>query len=175
MISRRAKSRRLCDCRYFLALVLACIEKKQIQENCNIDIILFMVYNVCKRGDEMDILTIKEASLMWGISVRRINVLCNEGRIIGAKKIAGAWLLPKDSKKPADARIKAGKYTDWRNKSDMKSNDFESNLKNLKGTFAVESMAVSKEGIKNLKRIDSGKVSYTDVIEELKHKYMQRA
>ena len=57
----------------------------------------------------------------------------------------------------------------------MKSNDFESNLKNLKGTFAVESMAVSKEGIKNLKRIDSGKVSYTDVIEELKHKYMQRA
>lgn len=134
-----------------------------------------MVYNVCKRGDKMDILTIKEASLMWGISVRRINVLCNEGRIIGAKKIAGAWLLPKDSKKPADARIKAGKYTDWRNKSDMKSNDFESNLKNLKGTFAVESMAVSKEGIKNLKRIDSGKVSYTDVIEELKLKYMQRA
>ena len=51
----------------------------------------------------MDILTIKEASLMWGISVRRITVLCNEGRIIGAKKIAGAWLLPKDAKKPTDA------------------------------------------------------------------------
>ena len=49
-----------------------------------------------------------------------------------------------------------------------------SNLKNLKGTFAVESMTVSVEGIKNLKRIDSGKVSYTDVIEELKLKYTQR-
>ena len=48
-------------------------------------------------------------------------------------------------------------------------------LKNLKGTFAVESMTVSEESIKNLKRIDSGKVSYTDVIEELKLKYMQRA
>lgn len=119
-------------------------------------------------------LTIKEASLLWGISVRRITVLCNEGRIVGAKKIAGAWLLPKDAEKPADARIKSGKYTDWRNKTDMASNDFESNLKNLKGTFAVESMTVSEESIKNLKRIDSGKVSYTDVIEELKLKYMQR-
>ena len=103
----------------------------------------------------MDILTIKEASLIWGISVRRITVLCNEGRIVGAKKIAGAWLLPKDAEKPADARIKSGKYTDWRNKTDMASKDFEKNLKNLK-------------------RIDSGKVSYTDVIEELKLKYMQR-
>lgn len=122
----------------------------------------------------MDILTIKEASLMWGISVRRITVLCNEGRILGAKKIAGAWLLPKDTKKPADARIKSGKYMDWRNKTNMTSGDFESNLKNLKGTFAVESMTVSDEGIKNLKRIDSGKVSYADVIEELKLKYTQR-
>ena len=122
----------------------------------------------------MDILTIKEASQMWGISVRRIAVLCNEGRIVGAKKIAGVWLLPKDAEKPKDARIKSGKYTDWRNKKDMSSKDFESNLKNLKGTFAVESMTVSEESIKNLKRIDSGKVSYTDVIEELKLKYMQR-
>ena len=122
----------------------------------------------------MDILTIKEASLMWGICVRRITVLCNEGRIEGAKKIAGAWLLPRDAEKPCDARIKSGKYTDWRNKADMKSNDFESNLKNLKGTFAVEGMKISETGIENLKRIDSGKVSYTDVIEELKLKYMQR-
>lgn len=122
----------------------------------------------------MDILTIKEASLMWGISIRRITVLCNEGRIEGARKIAGVWLLPSDAEKPQDARIKSGKYTDWRNKADMKSNDFESNLKNLKGTFAVEGMKISETGIENLKRIDSGKVSYTDVIEELKQKYMQR-
>ena len=121
----------------------------------------------------MDTLTIKEASLMWGISVRRITVLCNEGRIAGAKKIAGAWFLPKDAEKPKDARIKSGKYIDWRNKTDMASNDFESNLKNLKGTFAVEGMTVSEESIENLKRIDSGKVSYTYVIEELKLKYMR--
>lgn len=102
-----------------------------------------------------------------GDSVRRITVLCSEGRIDGAMKIVGAWSLPKD------ARIKSGKYIDWRNKSEMKSNKFEDNLKNLKGTFAVEGMKVSKSGIENLKRVDSGKVSYTDVIEELKRKYIQ--
>ena len=122
----------------------------------------------------MDILTIKEASIMWGISIRRIAVLCNDGRIEGAKKIAGAWLLPKNAKKPKDARIKSGKYTDWRNKTEMSSNNFENNLKNLKGTFAVENMTVSEESIKTLKRIDDGKVSYTDVIEELKLKYMHK-
>jgi len=122
----------------------------------------------------MDILTIKEASSIWGISIRRITVLCNEGRIVGAKKVAGVWLLPKDADKPADARIKSGKYTNWRNKTYMSSNNFENNLKNLKGTFSVENMTVSEASIKNLKRIDSGKASYKDVIEELKLKYMQR-
>lgn len=122
----------------------------------------------------MDILTVKEASVIWGISVRRISVLCNEGRIAGAQKVAGVWLLPKNAEKPLDARIKTGKYANWRNKSDMTSDNFESNLKNLKGTFAVEGMNVSKDGIENLKRIDSGKASYTDVIEELKLKFMQR-
>ena len=58
----------------------------------------------------MDIITIKEASLIWGVSVRRITALCNEGRIAGARKIAGVWLLPENAEKPADARIKSG-YT----------------------------------------------------------------
>ena len=91
----------------------------------------------------------------------------------GQRKFAGAWILLKYAEKPKDARIKSGKYTDWRNKTDMASKDFENNLKNLKGTFAVENMTVSEESVKNLKRIDSGKVRYTDIIEELKLKYMQ--
>jgi len=57
----------------------------------------------------------------------------------------------------------------------MSAKNFERNLKNLKGTFAVEGMAISEESIKTLKRIDGGIVSYADAIEELKHKYMQRA
>ena len=122
----------------------------------------------------MNILTIKQASLEWGISERRITFLCSQGRISGAEKVAGAWLLPKDAKKPEDARVKSGKYKNWRNKSRKTSADFDIDLKNLKGTFAVENMTVSDESIKNLRTIHSGEVSYTDVIEELKRKYMQK-
>ena len=122
----------------------------------------------------MEYMTTVEMSEKWNITSRRIGVLCSEGRIEGVIKKGKTWLIPADAIKPVDQRIKSGKYMDWRNKTNMTSGDFESNLKNLKGTFAVESMTVSDEGIKNLKRIDSGKVSYADVIEELKLKYTQR-
>ena len=59
----------------------------------------------------MELLTVRMASERWGISSRRITKLCEEGRIDGASKLAGAWIMPHDTKKPADARIKSGKYS----------------------------------------------------------------
>ena len=56
----------------------------------------------------------------------------------------------------------------------MKSKDFKSKLKSLKGTCAVENMQVSEDGIKNLIRIEGGEISYARVIEELKQKYTQK-
>lgn len=58
----------------------------------------------------MDYLTVKQVSEKWNISTRRISKLCEDGRIDGASKIAGVWLLPKMVDKPVDARIKSGKY-----------------------------------------------------------------
>lgn len=55
-------------------------------------------------------MTIKEASEKWGIGLRRINTLCNEGRIDGAFKIANVWVIPVDAEKPRDERIKSGRY-----------------------------------------------------------------
>ncbi len=55
-------------------------------------------------------MTIKEASEKWGIGLRRINTLCNEGRIEGASKIANVWVIPVDAEKPRDERIKSGRY-----------------------------------------------------------------
>jgi Fic family protein len=46
----------------------------------------------------------KGASEKWGISDRRIRVLCNEGRIEGAIKIGRNWSIPLDAIKPVDAR-----------------------------------------------------------------------
>lgn len=60
-------------------------------------------------------MSIKEASSIWGISARRIQVLCTNGRIDGAAKLGREWAIPIDSEKPTDGRITSGKYIGWRN------------------------------------------------------------
>lgn len=52
----------------------------------------------------MKYISIKEASEKWGISDRRIRVLCNDSRIEGAVKIGRNWSVPADAVKPVDAR-----------------------------------------------------------------------
>lgn len=58
----------------------------------------------------MEYLTTVELSEIWGISSRRIGVLCAEGRLEGAIKKGKTWLIPSDVEKPKDERIKSGKY-----------------------------------------------------------------
>lgn len=58
----------------------------------------------------MEYLTTVELSEKWGISSRRISVLCAKGRIEGAIKKGKTWLIPSDAFKPKDARIKSGRY-----------------------------------------------------------------
>ena len=58
----------------------------------------------------MNYLSVRQTSEKWGISVRRVNILCSEGRIPGATKIGFYWDIPADAEKPKDARIKSGKY-----------------------------------------------------------------
>lgn len=64
----------------------------------------------CFWGDLMDYMTIIEASEKWNISRRRIQTLCSTGRIPGTERFGSAWMIPKNAVKPADARIKSGKY-----------------------------------------------------------------
>ena len=58
----------------------------------------------------MEYLSISQVSEKWGISGRRIQTLCTEGRIKGATKIGSYWAIPADEVKPKDERIKSGKY-----------------------------------------------------------------
>ena len=52
-------------------------------------------------------MTAKEASLKWGISDRRIRVLCSEGKISGAYQEGRGWKIPIDARKPVDGRYKS--------------------------------------------------------------------
>lgn len=51
-------------------------------------------------------MSVLETAKKWNISPRRVQVLCCENRIIGAKKQSGVWLIPYGTKKPE--RMKAG-------------------------------------------------------------------
>ena len=57
-----------------------------------------------------DYMTVKEAAEKWGITTRRIQLLCVQGRINGATKYASVWAIPKEAEKPKDERVISGKY-----------------------------------------------------------------
>lgn len=54
--------------------------------------------------------TCKEKALEWNVSPRSVNDMCKKGRIQGAIKEKGYWLIPDDSPKPMDGRVSNGKY-----------------------------------------------------------------
>jgi len=59
----------------------------------------------------MDFISTKEAAEKWGVSERRIQKLCEEGRIPGVIRFVRVWAIPKGTEKPADARLRAVKNT----------------------------------------------------------------
>ncbi len=63
----------------------------------------------------MELMSAKEAAAKWGISQRRVAILCSENRIANAEMIGNMWLIPMNAKKPVDAR--STRY----NKNDEKS------------------------------------------------------
>ena len=52
-------------------------------------------------------MTAKQAAEKWGLSDRRIRVLCAEGKIPGAFQVGRGWKIPIDAVKPADRRFKS--------------------------------------------------------------------
>lgn len=54
----------------------------------------------------MDLISTKDLACKWNISARRINLLCNQGRVPGAEKVNGRWLIPASAAKPEDLRTK---------------------------------------------------------------------
>lgn len=59
----------------------------------------------------MEYASIAAVAESWGISPRRLQTLCSNGKIEGAVRFGKAWMIPKDAKKPVDGRTKAGKET----------------------------------------------------------------
>ena len=56
-------------------------------------------------GADIYMKTCKEKALEWNVSPRSVNDMCKKGRIQGAIKEKGSWLIPDDSPKPMDGRV----------------------------------------------------------------------
>lgn len=65
------------------------------------NIIILVIYI----GDnKMEFISAREAADKWGISQRRVAVLCSENRIYNATKVGNMWIIPATAEKPFDAR-----------------------------------------------------------------------
>ena len=69
---------------------------------------------------EFNWITPIEAAEEWGITQRRVQVLCTNGRVLGAIRIKGGWFIPKGTPKPPDGRVNNKRHP-VRSKSEDKS------------------------------------------------------
>lgn len=57
-----------------------------------------------------EMISVKEAAMRWNITERRVSTLCKDGKIAGAQKHGKRWLIPGNTQKPVDQRIKTGAF-----------------------------------------------------------------
>ena len=54
----------------------------------------------------MEYISAQEAAERWGITKRRVQVLCSTNRIEDAVRIGNMWIIPESAEKPSDSRFK---------------------------------------------------------------------
>ena len=54
----------------------------------------------------MNYLSVSQTAEKWEMTSRRVQVLCNEGRIDGVQRVGNVWTIPENAQKPEDARKK---------------------------------------------------------------------
>ncbi len=123
----------------------------------------------------MNYIKASQAAEKWGISPRRVRMLCAEGKIEGAIQKGKLYMIPENAQKPADGRVKYNILTDIENKkarlSEMRpltpgevdrlreefmieftynSNAIEGNTLTLKETaLALEGMTIDQKPLKD--------------------------
>lgn len=63
-------------------------------------------------------LTTNEMAKKWGLSPRRVQIMCASGEIQGTVKFGKSWAIPEAVERPNDGRVTTGEYRNWRKKSE---------------------------------------------------------
>ena len=69
-------------------------------------------YIMILAGDYMNYISVKQAAEKWQMTPRRVQILCNNNRIVGAQRVGNVWTIPENAEKPDDARKKVSKSVD---------------------------------------------------------------
>lgn len=56
-----------------------------------------------------DYMTAQEAAEKWNVSLRWVQRLCKENRVKGSLNINRVWLVPKETKRPLDMRLRTNR------------------------------------------------------------------
>ena len=59
--------------------------------------------------------TVSDLAVQWNLKPRTIQIMCAQGKIDGATKVGNMWVIPENTEKPMDLRIKSGKYIKEKN------------------------------------------------------------
>lgn len=91
---------------------------------------------------------VKRASEKWGITTRRVRILCNEGRVDGAIRNGWSWSIPENAPKPKDAR----ELRKYKNYEIRVGNVDVDSLSSLKKSFSLSSLFSSPSYLVMLSR-----------------------
>lgn len=72
----------------------------------------------------MKYMTVLEAAQKWGVSDRRVRFLCSQGRIRGLIQQGRRYLIPEDTQKPVDERVKKSRESKTLSYNDFTRIDF---------------------------------------------------
>ena len=100
-------------------------------------------------------ISVSDAAEKFNISKRRVQLLCEQGRIEGANRMSGVWLIPTNAQKPTDARRKS---TVPENQLSLFDDLYKIEEEKLSITQVCELLSVSQATAKNWIRLGKLKI-----------------
>lgn len=72
--------------------------------------------------------SVKEVAEEWGLTVRRVQMLCTSGKLPGAKKAGNLWMIPEGTVRPQDNRMVSGEYKKAVFKANVKAQSYNDSM-----------------------------------------------
>ena len=113
-------------------------------------------------------ISVSDAAEKFNISKRRVQLLCEQGRIEGANRMSGVWLIPTNAQKPTDARRKS---TVPENQISLFDDLYKIEEEKLSIAQVCELLSISQATVKNWVRL--GKLKIESDSETFDKKYIE--